>query len=70
MKIINLPTRVFETGDRILTDMGPATVVHDELEGISLDDVAYCSEHSFERDAIIVRLDEEDEKSGRTEAIS
>jgi len=75
MKIIDLPTRLFEAGDRVLTPEGKGTVVHDELEGIITDyivqgtapgkDISTLQEvqkeiagHSFERDAVIVRLDE------------
>jgi hypothetical protein len=59
MKIVKLPTRVFETGDRVLTPQGKATVVHDELENIENDmlfeDIA---EDSHLRDAVIIKLDE------------
>lgn len=67
MKIIDLPTRLFETGDRVGTPKGAATVLHDELEGIfehlpnnSRTEIA---EQSFMRDAVIVRLD--NPESGR-----
>lgn len=38
MKIINLPTPVFETGERVVYLKKPCTVVHDELEGILEED--------------------------------
>jgi hypothetical protein len=62
MKIIDLPTRLFETGDRVGTPSGPATVLHDELEGIDghhagPDSRKEIAEQSFMRDAVIVRLD-------------
>ena len=34
MKILRLPVKVYETGDRVLTPEGSVTVIHDELEGI------------------------------------
>ncbi|MCX5884322.1 MAG: hypothetical protein NT096_00155 [Proteobacteria bacterium] len=33
MKHILVPIRVFEPGDRVVTDKGNATVIHDEMEG-------------------------------------
>jgi hypothetical protein len=85
MKIIDLPTRLFETGDRVLTPEGPGTVIHDELEGIITQYVVEgtsgtsksiielieirkrIAEHSYERDAVIVRLDDENPSGGRQE---
>jgi hypothetical protein len=33
MKHILVPIRVFDTGDRVITNKGYATVIHDEMEG-------------------------------------
>ena len=58
MRIIDLPTRLFETGDRVRTEYGSGYVVHDELEGILNDhDREGVSECWHERCAVIVRLD-------------
>lgn len=60
MKIVHLPMRIFETGDRVLTPEGEAIVIHDELE--SIQDENYADEEIMEkqqfRDTVIVRLDE------------
>jgi hypothetical protein len=69
MKIIMVPTPVFETGDKVLTPKGLATVVHDELEGLpqrfaSLGHKIQIAKHAKKRDAVIIRLEEETSEHG------
>jgi hypothetical protein len=58
MKIINIPTPVYETGDRVLTDKGKATVIHDELEDFDTEgDPEQRAYQAFMQNTVIVRLD-------------
>lgn len=65
MKIIKVPTRVFEIGERAYAPEGWVTVVHDELEGIledqqrnrqTNDEIAKLSVY---RKGVVVKLEEE-----------
>lgn len=66
MKIINIPTRVYAMGDRVLTPgcwrdaRGcNATVVHDELEDFNTEgDLGQRADQVFMQSTIIVRLDD------------
>lgn len=70
MKYILVPMQVFDAGDRVLTSEGPATVIHDEMEGFdeqyatalsSMPIGKYTAERMLEnmkmRAGVIMRLD-------------
>jgi len=63
MKVINIPTRVFAQGDRVLTPDGIATVLYDELEDFSMEslEAGQRADQALFQQTIIVQLDEPDD---------
>ena len=62
MKVVELPVRIFETGDRVYTPEGWAKVIHDELEtrptDFMGDDDAYARHWPIYQSGVIVQLEE------------
>lgn len=62
MKIKNIPTRVFETGDKVLTGSGKGVVIYDELEDYDpsgFDDPVKAAEQAVYQQGVFVRMLEE-----------